>query len=359
MSSTWTASIEDKDTRVLAFGSTIKNAQLTLPLNDVSTLSTSFDVTGQDTAAILAQLPSGGVFIRLAENGTTRFWGQLTDLQVEASDDSTVTASFSDVMGALGNVQSVYYRVVYSTQTGVSTFQGKPRAFSGSQSAIVDALLAHRAGPGGIDHYGPLVQPTRSGSSTRTRKVTAGTSTLLEVLKSMSDLAYGVEWYVSPDKTVTIADTLGTDKTSSIMLQFGTAGRGNVMSASSQYLPPRNVIWVNGDDNILRRSAYDETSVDTFGEYSTVLPKTRRASESDEDLANSRLRPAWRQFISVVLEPQFAPRPWTRFYLGDRLHLDLKQGVWSYTGNQRVNQIVFDFDESLVESSITTQFEVS
>jgi len=362
MASTWTAAIEDETASVLAFCTTIKNGTLTLPLNDYGSFNATFDITGGDFAAIIAQLNQGGTFIRIAENGTTRFWGGLTDLQVDVSDDSAVTASFGDVSSQFAHVASLNYEVETTVNHGTASsplYIAKPRAYKGTQSAILSSIRTHYGNSFLTgDYYGPLVTSSQSGSSSKTRTVTAGTSSMLEVLKSISDLAYGIEWYVTPDKTITFADTLGTDKSSSVVFQFRNAGRSNVVSITSQYLPPRNVIWVNGDDNILRRRAWDTSSLTKFGEYSQIINKTNRASESDQDLADGRLRPNWRQTIEVNVEPSWSQRPWSTYYLGDRIALDLKQGAWSYVGNHRLNQIEFVFDDNMVETDLKTTFEV-
>jgi hypothetical protein len=355
----WTATIEKVDKTVLASCTTMGASTLTLPLNAPSEFQTSFHTSGLDASAIFTQLQTGAVFIRLRENGTTRFWGQMSDAQVQIEDDATVSATFQDVTGPLAGVQT-RRPISFGSSPAVS---GWPYYFNTNQSTIVNKLFAIRSGStGDTEHYGPLVQPVRSGSVTSIRKLSPDTATVLEVLQGMSELANGTEWYASPvgasDETVYIASQMGTDKTSTVVLQNQANSFANVMSITSQYLPPRNIIWVRDDQNRIKRIGYDAASVDAYGEYSTVIQKVNRWSQTDQDVSDAQLRPDWRQILDLKLEPTVSPRPWTDFYLGDTLKIDLSRDGWSYSGSQRVNTITFDFDEQLVESSIGTQFEV-
>jgi len=355
--STWTATIEDVTKGVLAYCTTLGASTLTLPLNAPSEFATSFHTSGLDASAIFSQLSTGAVFIRLREDGVTRFWGQMSDLQVQVDDDSSVTATFQDVTGPLVGVQT-RRPVSFGSVVG-----GLPVAYNTNQTAIVDGLFAIRTGSvSGSHHYGPLVQPVRSGTVSATRKLTPDTSTVLEVLQGMSELANGTEWYASPvgadDNTVYVAAQMGSDKTSSVKFQNRANSLTNVQSFTSQYLPPRNIVWVRDDQNRIRRVGYNAASVDAFGEYSTIAQKVNRWSETDADVADARLRTSWRQILDVRLEPTMCPRPWTAFYLGDIVKLDLGRDGWSYSGSQRVNTITFTFDEQMIEQSIGTEFEV-
>ena len=357
--STWTATIEKVDKTVLAYCTTLGASTLTLPLNAPSEFQTSFHTTGLDAAAIFSQLQSGAVFIRLRENGDTRFWGQMSDLQVQVDDDASVSATFQDITGPLANVQT---RRPVSFGTS-STVYGWPYYFNTSQSTIVSNLFAIRTGSvSGSNHYGPLVQPVRNGSVSTTRKLSPDTATVLEVLQGMSELANGTEWYASPvgatDETVYIAAQMGVSKVNKVILQNRVNGRGNVTSITSQYLPPRNIVWVRDDQNRIRRVGYNAASVDSYGEYSTVIQKVNRWSQTDQDVADAQLRTKWRQILDLKLEPTTCPRPWTDFYLGDTLFVDLVRDGWSYSGSQRVNLITFEFDDQMVELSIGAQFEV-
>ena len=354
---TWTSTLEDSTKNVLAYTTTQGASLLTLPLNAPSELNTTFSTTGADCTALFTQLAVGAVFIRLREDGTTRFWGQLTDVQVQADDGASVTATFQDVTGPLSGVQT--RRPV----TSGGAVRGWPYYFNTTQTTIIDNLFGLRTGSiSGSHHYGPVIQPVRSGTVSSTRKLTPDTATVLEVLQGISDLAYGTEWYASPstddDARVVIAALMGSDKTSSCVLEYGATGRGNVMSITSQYLPPRNIVWVRDDQNKLTRVGYNEASVDAYGEYSTVVQKTERWSQTDSDVAEALLRPSWRQVLDLKLEPTTCPRPWTDFYLGDTLKIDVARDGWSYVGQQRVNTITIDFDDQLVEQAVGTQFEV-
>ena len=203
--------------------------------------------------------------------------------------------------------------------------------------------------------------------------------TVLDALKSLSERDNGMDWYVSassaytasPDATIVIGDSpnpgvvtttqLGVDRSNTVVFEFGPTGRGNIISANVQHLPPVNTIYMKDDGNRLKRQLVDDTSVLAYGERGVYLTELDRRSDF-ADVAAGALRPNWRRTCSLVLEPTVAPRPWTDFYLGDFVRVNLAQSsdaASSMTiGKQRVSNIELNFDESLVESSINIEFEV-
>jgi hypothetical protein len=344
--STWSATIEDKDVNILSFCDSLAGGTLTLPLNAPGEFEGTFDLGGNDTAALLSQLGTGGVFIRVFEDGTTRFWGQLSDLQADIGEDGTLTARFTDLAGVYANV------VTYQTgrTTGGNTFY-KPYETQGAKShnTIIDAVL---------NLGNPLVRLTRSGSVTATRTITFDQITALEALTQLSDFANGIDWYVTPDSTLTIATTLGTDKTDSVIFQYGSVGLSNVNAATVQYQPPRNRIYTVNDKGLINKRP-DATGVSSYGSYASIIANAPKgAQQTVEDQADQRLRSAWRQVLELDVALTVAPRPWTNFYLGDTVTIDVAKGAYVCSTPERVNQIQFTFDDNMIETAQQLSFEV-
>jgi len=343
----WTATVEDKDKNVLAYCTTLSAGTLTLPLNNVSSFSATLATNGQDFKAIRTQLASGSVFLRLAVNGTTRFWGVLSDMQVTLGESPNATVTFTDLAGAHG---TVYPYIVAGTYQSKLIYISKPYKAQ-TYNAIIDDLIGRGS---------PLVPLTRSGSATSTRTIMPEQATTLDFLLQLGSLANGIDWYVQPDNTLKIASTMGTDKSSTVMFQFGPSGRANITDATVQYLPPRNRVYVTGSDNNTRRrtEGTDATnSIAAYGENATTISQVDKKTITDADLSDARYRAKWRGTHELNVEPTLAPQPWTDYYLGDTVRIDMKQDEFSYSGTQRVNGIEITLDESLLEVNHKISFE--
>ena len=349
--SQWGATIEDKTKKVLAFGSTIQSVTFTRSLNQPAELEASFGLEGTDTKALLDQVDAGGVFIRLAENGTTRFFGPLSDLQVDVADDTGVSARFTDLAGQ-------YASQYLFNGNSAGKYQQKPFKAKATNT-IVDELL---------DNNDALVELVRSTTSPSASVTTARTleqtgQSRLEVLQTLAGLQGGIDWYVDPagptaDATFVMAASLGSNLSSTVRFQFGSTGRSTIQSATVQYQPPRNRVWLVKDDKATRK-VNNTTSVTAFGEYAAIVQAPDAgAAGTEDDYASGIERAEWRRVVEAVLEPAFCPRPFVDFNLGDTVGLDLSRDNLSLSTSQRVNSITISLDEGLVESSIQAGFEV-
>lgn len=347
--SAWGATIEDKTKKVLAFGSTFQGVSFTRALNQPAEVNCTFGIEGADTKALLDQLAVGTVYLRLAENGTTRFFGPLADLQVDLADDTGVSARFTDLAGPYGSQ--------YLMATA-SAGKYKQDILSAATNTIVDSLLANS------DTLLALTRSTTSpaASVTTTRKLETQGQTRLEVLQTLAEINGGIDWYVDPngptaDATFVMNQPLGTDHSATIRFQYGDTGNAQVSSATVQYQPPRNRVWEQNGDKTSRK-VNDTTSITAFGEYATMIQASDGGLVSETDYADGLKRSNWRRVVDVTLEPAFCHRPFSAFQLGDTVGLDLTRGNLSLSTNQRVNSIMFELDEGLVESSIQLGFEV-
>lgn len=375
--STWTATIEDKTKSVLAFSTTITGAKLTLPLNDTATLDADFAIDGVDTAAILSQLASGPVFIRFAEDGTTRFFGQLATLQTSISDDATLSTSWTDLAGPYDNLLQFDGRYktsgLSSKTTNIMLNYMRPSegvaktiyvtvpANGQTPNQIVDILLGGTSGslPWPALDRDVALQLTRSGSVTSPgRTLDMTNKSVLECLKALGNLANGIDWYVEPDQTFKMASSLGTDKSMSVVFDLSDTNLRNVSSVTVSYLPPRNRIYMTGDDGLTRRIGYDSASVTKYGAFEYMADAVDNATRTESDVGDQKLRPNWRQVIELTVEPTIAPNPWVNYYLGDTVQVNIVRSSYSYSGKQRVNQIAIEFNDELAEVAHNLTFEV-
>lgn len=339
----WGATFEDNDKKVLAFASTLQSVTLTRSLNAPAEVEGTLALEGADTKALFDQIATEAVYLRLAANGTTRFFGVLTDLQASLADDATVSVRFGDL--------AVQYATVYPFNQNGSVYLAP--TYVASHNSIVDSAL----GASGVRL--PL---TRSGSVTSTRTFAADGMASLDILSQLAELQNGIEWYVDPtgttaDQTFLMAGELGSDKSATVRFQYG-AGRATVPSATVQYLPPRNRVWTSKENSIYSRTLTDSTSITNFGAYHTIVQELETGAATESDVADQRLRTSWRRIVELSLEPSVCPRPWTDFNLGDKVGIDLTTTGLSLSTAQRINQITISLDDQLVESEITIGSEV-
>jgi hypothetical protein len=333
---------------VIAFGTTVSNLTLTMPLNAPATVSLNIGHESNEMTAIYSQLAVGGVFCRVARGSQTVFFGPLSDMQVTLDDAGVTQASFTDLAGAYAGVNQ--YK-----QTAISTFDHYwtiNRAFT----YVIDQLLAAGA---------PLIALTRSGSPSGSIPTRGGVNqwmsssdNVLDAIQELSGFANGIEWYVSPDNTFTVGDTLGTDKTTTVQFGYGRNTKGNVNGATVQYQPPRNNLYVAGSSGKITRSTYSSSSYLAYGEYCSTINYVPYTNQSDDDRAAARLRTKWRQVLDVTVEPTLAPVPLTDYFLGDTVSVNVQRDGLAIAATPRVNQIVINTDENLRETSHQITFEV-
>lgn len=349
----WGATIENASKNILAFASSLQSATFTRSLNQPAEVEASFGLEGADAKALLDQLASGSAYLRLAENGTTRFFGPLADLQVDLSDDTAVQARFTDLAGPYGE------QYLFNTASA-----GKRQQKSWQQVAtntIVDNLLSNS------DTLLALTRSTTSpaGSVTTARTLDSQGQSRLEVLQTLAAIQGGIDWYVDPagptaDATFVMNAPLGTDKSEDVRFQYGDTGRATVQLATVQYQPPRNRVWLqDGDKAVSKTITGAATSISNFGEYAAIIQKAEAgAAGTEDDYASGLGRTAWRRVVDCTVEPAFCPRPFSDFQLGDTVGLDLSRFNLSLSTKQRVNTIQFTLDENLLETSIQLGFEV-
>ena len=344
--------LENKLKDVKAFVSSASNATFTRTLNAPAELQCDFNITGQDTQTLFAQLDTGAVYARLAENvgytSLTRFFGVLTDLQVQASDDSTVSASFMDLSQQYA--ASYYYYGITSTKYCLRGYDG-----SGTQTTTVTNLMTDFTGAESV-----LLPLTVSGTATGSRQIEPGQEvSRLEILDGLASVEGGIDWYVDADQTLYIANTIGQDLTETISFEYGETTNADVLSADVQLLPPRNRVLTSQEDGIVKLTrAGDATSLANFGPYEVIAQRLQRGISTETDVADQLIRNSWRRTVNLQLEPSVCKRPWWDYQLGDTVKVKVVTPAFTINSDQRINQFTYSFDEQFVESGLELSMEV-
>lgn len=359
----WGFTLEDASGNVLSYLTGFADVSLSMPLNAPATLSGAVSHELADMTAIYAQVATGAAFLRAARDGTTRFYGVLSDMQTNLEDGASTSLTFHDLAGVLAHVPN------YTIGGGrIKTYYKRTPAWT----TVVDELLAK---PSSLS---PIPQLTRSGSRTghvpsndvlesgsgkkkiKTNIWKPQATSVLETLQELSGFADGIEWYVENSTSFKMAQTLGSDKSTSVQFQYGDNTLSNVQSATVQYQPPlNNFFWTDSKGTLHRSpSGYLTSSISSFGDYTTTFNSMARRNQSDDDRASSRARSSWRRVLEITAEPLTAPSPWTAYFLGDTVGVRVKRDGLSINSNLRINAIDVSFDESGVETAHKLAFEV-
>lgn len=360
---TWGFTLEDANGTVLAYTNSLSSMTLTMPLNAPATLSATIAHNSSDMTALYNQLSTGAVMLRAARDGTTRFLGVLNDLQTTLGDTGETALTFTDLSGVLANVPNYtigggrikpYYKRTPTWTTVVDEMLAKPSALS-----PIPRLTRSGSRTGRV----PSNDVLESGSGKKKIKTNIfkpQSTSVLETLQELSGFADGIEWYVSPDTTFTMAQTLGTNKSKTVRFQYGRDTYANVQTVELQYQPPMNdLFWVDDKSNLHRsRNGYLTSSISAFGDYATTYNSMARRNQSDEDRVSSRARSSWRRVVSLTAEPLRAPSPWTAYFLGDTVDVRVKRDALDIHTTARINEIVITTDAGNAEVSHQLSFEV-
>ena len=204
-----------------------------------------------------------------------------------------------------------------------------------------------------------LLPLTVSGTASGSREIEPAQETSrLEIIDGLASVQGGIDWYVEPDQTIKVGNTLGLDKSATIRFQYGVGTNANVNQANVQYLPPRNRVLQSQEDGIVKVANSNTSSLNAFGVYEVIVPRLERGVSSETDVADQVLRTSWRRTVDLELEPSLSPRPWTDFDLGDTVAVRVVTDAFTLDTNQRVNQIAFAFDDQFVEAGLTVSMEV-
>jgi hypothetical protein len=349
--SNWSMTLENNLKNVMAFVSSASNATFTRTLNAPAELTCDLDLTQPDTKALFTRLDSGAVYARLSENvgstSLTRFFGVLTDVQAQLSDDSTVTASFMDLSQQYAT--SFYYYAITSSKYCLRGYDG-----SGTQTTTVTNLMTDFTGAESV-----LLPLTVSGTASGSRQIEPGQEvSRLEILDGLASVEGGIDWYVDADDTLVIANTIGQDLTKKIRFQYGQTTNADVLSADVQHLPPRNRVLTSQEDGVVKVTRSDATSIANFGHYEVVTQRLQRGVSTETDVADQLLRTAWRKTVNLQLEPSLCKRPWWDYNLGDTVKVKVVTPAFTIDSDQRINQFTYSFDEQFVETGLELSMEV-
>ena len=356
----WGYTLEDKNETVLPYLDSFQGMTLTMPLNGAASMTGTISHNSADMTALYSQIATGAVFIRAARDGVTRFWGVLNDLQVSLDDSGTASLGFVDVAG----LHSTVMNYTASGNHWTPWYKKNP-----TWTAAIDSLLSKGS---------PLVSLTRSGSpsgrvpSNDTLANASGhaklkgnvwkpqSSSVLESLQELAGFADGIEWYVTPKATLTVGKTLGSDKSTSVFLQYGPNTLANAQNATISYQPPANNLFFTNSKGVIKRTTgtYNAASVAAYGDYSNTFNFMARRNQSDEDRAAAMLRTKWKQVVDVTIDPASQYQPWVDYFLGDTVSVRVTRDSLNTTTNQRINRITVTTDDQGLETSHQLEFEV-
>ena len=349
MARTYALSIGDSEYAVAALAGDDGgvSAKLTLNLNAPSTLDVTLDAGSDALAQLYADLGSGLPIVRLTRDGTTVFYGLFAGMTGQFSDTGEMAVSFIDGIGMMEHAPSFYNgaRSLTNFATDVCGY--------GNATVWPQTLAAT-----------PAYSLTRTGSPSGTAYLnTAEASNELEMINNVAQ-AYSFDWYVDhANAAFKVANTHGTDKSATVLFGFSDfdtkdgegfgSTRANLQSFNTSVTPPVNDVYCS--DNAGRVAhATDATSIEIYGRW---MEQRNSGPKGASGVANAALRTVPVTVNQIIADPQLAPQWLTDYYLGDTVQVTLSTPAFVTDQGLRVNQIVVDFDDQLIEISNTLSFE--
>jgi len=330
--------IEQADGTVVSYLQSASSANLTFRLSGVSTLDVTFDPASADGQALYSTIATQIPVARLARDGVTVFVGPLSSLDMTVDDSGSISASFTDWVGMWDKWPP---KGTYKKQSGTT---------------ITNGLLALKTNywPSG---FGGL---TINGSVSALASVSRAEQSSVYEMFTAAASAASFDWYVDhANLKLKIADTLGSDKSSTIFFGVGeTPGSptvANCHSARVTYKPPRNAVWVTTGKGKTYTSS-DGTSITNYGQtwekFDTVSNGNAAA------MVARRLRENPRQIVEVEADPTVAPAWLTDYFLGDTVGVNIASRALTLNTTLRLHTITVGLDEQLVEVSNGLSAEV-
>ena len=355
--------IEDANGTIHAYLQSAQSMTLTLPLNGTSTLDMTMDAAAGDLQAITTLLETTVPVVRLVRDQVTVFTGPLASMDMTVGDSTSVAVGFTDWSGPMDRWSS------FGSWTRTAS------GGTGTPAAIIDALIGgdpyvEAKYPMGVAQLTRITPSGLTLTSTRTSSVNrAEQSTVLEQLQQASTAAHW-DWYVKTSE-FTVADTLGTDKSSTIRFGLGdTSGSGsvaNVTAARMTFRPPVNKVWATSAKGKVKASPKGYTlahvttgtgtwaSLHNYGEWWTQVDA---GNANAQNVADNTRRDKPRQIVDVSADPKTAPKWGVDYYLGDTVSVTVNTPALVFDDQLRVNQIAIALDENLVETTNDLTFEV-
>jgi len=354
--------IEYPDGTPAAWAQSATSARLQFGLTQTSTLDVTLDASSADALSLYTVLATTIPVVRLARDGVVVFTGPLESLEMTAGDGGDVTATFTDWTGPMSHQLA---------------FDVPARS---SVNTLVSYVLGNTSALQQIKWPQNTTRLTRSTVSAVSGTVSCDTGTATNV-REMLDAATSAadfDWYVDHAAGLfKIAPNLGTDKSSTLSFGVGEiAGEpsfANCTSARISMQPPRNVVLAQSDNNNMgfAPSTYDSTAIANYPSslnatwkslynYGEYFEQVSAGTHSSQTVANNYLKNSPRQSVEIVADPILAPQ-WgvsADYYLGDTVNVVVREPAYTLNGSYRVNQIQVEFDEQLVETANTLQFEV-
>jgi hypothetical protein len=318
-------------------------AQLTLNLNAPGTLDVNFDAGSADFGALMTVLSTKMPVLRMTRDGSTVFKGPLVGMTGSLGDSGEVTASFTDWVGILDQAPVV-------------------NGFAGAQTAntYIDNFLDFAK-----SNFWPTTavtaQLTRSGSvAGNITPDSSQWSSHLDALNLWADYN-SADWYVDyANSYLQIASALGSDKSGSVLFGFGdvsgAATRANVQSVNTTIRPPINTVYVQNakGQTVVRPSSLPTTSTIAYGILCEHLESTYSSAAS---VATAARRDNPVIVHQLIADPQVAPTWLTDYYLGDTISVKVATEGFTSSGAWRVNQLIIDFTDDMIEAANTITLE--
>jgi hypothetical protein len=329
----WGFLLGDQAGNALADLSTGAGRSLTFTRNAYPEATISISHDDEAATVLFDSLRNGIPTLRAYRDGVLRFHGELAPFTEQLEENAQISLVFRGPFARL---------VGYGQSRG--SFTAASKIFTAVDAGQIAKTLIDEA-------LGSAVATTGTIQASKTRDRTYQYSNVGEAITNLTRVLDGFDFEVTPIEysagkigQFNVYASQGSDRSATVLFQYGPGTLANVREVSRQTEPPINYARVLGANGLLA-TKQDPTSIANFG-YWIVQESMSDVSEQTtlDDKAQALLRPNPIKIVAFSPDPTLAPLPWDDFWLGDTVSFFGLRGAFSEDVTARINKITVVVD---------------
>ena len=335
--------LQDNGGRTAAWLGAAFERRLAFTRSGLAEVTCKLDHDHQAAAKVYSAIDAGTPILRgfreeLQPDGTTlgvcRYAGWVLPLEDNGEDDSVLTLTSRAPLGRCEFRHTAVYQPL----------QGQATALAWQLIEI-----AQQQGDLGIER-GPL-------ATTNEHFMEYELKQIAEAVGELSDLDPGFDYEEVPldfaDGTrLTRFDTFVSQGSNrpNVHFGYGEGTVGNCKSVRRITTVPRNLVTVIGADGVLAE-AKDQASIDKYGLYSHPVAMSDVSEQAVlQARADAELEPDPVRVVGFSPNPALAPQLWTKYWLGDTVQLQVRDGHFKLDAEPRIDGVAITLDDEGFEA---------
>jgi hypothetical protein len=289
-------------------------------------------------------LSNGIPTLRAYRDGVLRFHGELAPFTEALEETATISLVFRGPFARL---------IGYGQSRG--RFTAASRIFTATDAGQIAKTLIDEATGSGVATTGTI-------GASKTRDRTYQYANVGEAIVNLTRVLDGFDFEVTPIEYTSgnigqfnVYASQGSDRSSTVLFQYGPETVANVREVTRQTEPPINYARVIGTNGRFAVKS-DAASIAKYG-YWTVQESLSDVAEQAtlDDKAQALLRPDPIKVVAFTPDPTLAPLPWDDYWLGDTVSFFGRRGAFVEDVTARINKITVVIDDEGNEAAAVEQ----